>query len=92
MKRSKFTELQIAFTLRQTETGTSVEDVCVKMGVSRATFSRLLKKPLSGQGRLARSGLKVPAARLNGCPCSGRSARVQALGSLARSFGIRVSL
>jgi putative transposase len=33
MKRSKFTEQQIAFALQQAETGTSVEEVCRKMGV-----------------------------------------------------------
>jgi len=34
MKKSRFTEQQIAFALRQAESGTSVEEVCRKMGVS----------------------------------------------------------
>ena len=38
MKRSKFTEEQIAFALKQAEVGTSVEEVCRKMGISDATF------------------------------------------------------
>jgi putative transposase len=43
MKRSKFTEQQIAFTLQQAEAGASVEEVCRKMGVSQATFYRWKK-------------------------------------------------
>jgi putative transposase len=40
MKKSKFTEQQIAFALHQAESGTSVVEVCRKMGVSEATFYR----------------------------------------------------
>jgi putative transposase len=43
MKRSKFTEQQIAFALQQAEAGASVEEVCRKMGVSQATFYRWKK-------------------------------------------------
>jgi len=38
MKTTKFTEEQIAFALRQAETGTKVAEVCRKMGISDATF------------------------------------------------------
>ncbi|KFA15674.1 transposase, partial [Xanthomonas vasicola pv. musacearum NCPPB 4392] len=38
MKKSKFTEAQIAFALKQAETGTTVEEICRKMGISQATF------------------------------------------------------
>lgn len=38
MKRSKYTEEQIAFALRQAESGISVGEVCRKMGVSEKTF------------------------------------------------------
>ena len=44
MKRSKFTEAQIAFALKQSETGTRVEEVCRKMGISQATFFNWKKK------------------------------------------------
>nr|WP_293939394.1 transposase [Sphingobacterium sp. UBA5996] len=44
MKRSKFTEAQIAFALRQSETGTRVEEICRQMGVSQATFFNWKKK------------------------------------------------
>jgi len=44
MKKSKFTEEQIAFALKQAETGTSVEEVCRKMGISQATFYNWRKK------------------------------------------------
>jgi len=44
MKRSKFTESQIIFTLKQAETGIKVEEVCRKMGISEATFFNWKKK------------------------------------------------
>ena len=40
MKKSKFTEQQIAFALQQAEGGTSVAEVCRKMGIAEATFYR----------------------------------------------------
>lgn len=44
MKRSKYTEEQIAFALKQAELGTAVPEVCRKMGVSEATFYNWKKK------------------------------------------------
>lgn len=44
VKRSKFTQEQIAFALRQAENGTSVGEVCRKMGVSENTFYRWKRK------------------------------------------------
>ena len=44
MKRKRFTEEQIAFALRQEESGIPVGEVCRKMGVSEATFYRWKKK------------------------------------------------
>jgi putative transposase len=44
MKRSKFTESQILFALKQAETGVNVEEVCRKMGISEATFYNWKKK------------------------------------------------
>ena len=44
MKKSKFTEQQIAFALKQAESGISVEEVCRKIGVSEATFYNWKKK------------------------------------------------
>lgn len=38
MKKSKFTEEQIAFALKQVESGTTAEEICRKMGISQATF------------------------------------------------------
>ena len=38
MKPSKFSEEQIAYALRQAESGTAVADVCRQIGVSEATF------------------------------------------------------
>lgn len=34
MKKTTFTEEQIVFTLKQAETGTRVDEVCRKMGIS----------------------------------------------------------
>jgi putative transposase len=44
MKTSKYTEEQIAFALRQAETGVRVPEVCRKMGISEQTFYRWKKK------------------------------------------------
>jgi putative transposase len=44
MKKTKFTEQQIAFALKQAETGTRVDEVCRKMGISEATFYNWKKK------------------------------------------------
>lgn len=49
MKKSKFTEEQIAFALKQAESGTTVEEICRKMGISQATFYAWRKK-LGGSG------------------------------------------
>ncbi len=49
MKKSKFTEAQIAFVIKQSETGTKLEEVCRKMGISDATFYNW-KKAYSGIG------------------------------------------
>ena len=44
MKKSKFTEAQIVFAIKQSETGVSVAEVCRKMGISEATFYNWKKK------------------------------------------------
>ena len=49
MKRNRYADEQIAFALRQAESGTSVEEVCRKLGVSEATFYRW-KKQFAGMG------------------------------------------
>lgn len=44
MKKSKFTESQIAFILKQGEEGTAVAEVCRKAGISEATYYNWRKK------------------------------------------------
>ena len=44
MKKTRFTEEQIAFALRQAETGTRISEVCRKMGIADATFYNWKKK------------------------------------------------
>ena len=44
MKRSKFSEEQVVYALRQAESGTPVGDVCRQLGVSEATFYAWKKK------------------------------------------------
>ena len=49
MKRKLYTDEQVAFALRQAESGTAVEEICRKMGVSEPTFYRW-KKRFAGMG------------------------------------------
>lgn len=49
MPKKRFTDEQIAFALRQAEAGTSVSEICRKMGVAEATFYRW-KKASAGMG------------------------------------------
>jgi len=49
MKRKRYTEEQIAFALRQAESGTPVAEVTRKMGISEQTFYRW-KKKFAGMG------------------------------------------
>jgi putative transposase len=44
MRKSRFTEAQIAMALRQGEAGTPVEDICRKLGISEGTYFRWKKK------------------------------------------------
>ena len=44
MKKSKFTEAQIAFAIKQFETGTRVDEISRQMGISQATFFNWKKK------------------------------------------------
>lgn len=44
MKKSKFTEAQVAFALKQSETGVRVSEICRKMGISEPTFYNWKKK------------------------------------------------
>ena len=44
MKKSRFTEEQIALAIKQSELGTKVEEICRKMGISDATFYKWRQK------------------------------------------------
>jgi putative transposase len=44
MKKSKFTEAQIVFAIKQSETGVAISEICRKMGISEATFYNWKKK------------------------------------------------
>jgi putative transposase len=57
MKKSKYTEEQIGYALKQAELGTTVVEVCRKMGVSEATYYNWKKKY---------GGLGVPEFRSSG--------------------------
>ena len=49
MKKSRFTEEQIAFALRQAESGTPIAEIVRKMEISEVTFYRW-KKKYAGMG------------------------------------------
>ena len=59
MKKSNYTEEQIAFALKQAELGTPVEEVCRKMGISDAAFYNWRKK-FGGLGPSEVRRLKQP--------------------------------
>ena len=70
MKRKRYTDEQIAFALRQAETGTAVDEICRKLGVSEATFYRS-KKQFVGMGvaeirRLKQLERREPEAEATG--------------------------
>ena len=64
MKRSKFSEAQIAFVLKQAEDGTTIGEVCRKAGISDATFYAWRKKYA---GSDAVGDAAVAAARRREC-------------------------
>ncbi len=49
MKRKRYSDEQIAFALRQAESGTAVEEICRKLGISEPKFHRW-KKQYAGMG------------------------------------------
>ena len=49
MKKSRYSAEQVAFALRQAESGTLVPEVCRKMGIAEQTFYRW-KKRFDGMG------------------------------------------
>ena len=49
MKKSRYSEEQVAYALRLAESGTPVADVCRQIGISEATFY-LWKKKYGGLG------------------------------------------
>ena len=44
MKKKRFTEAQIAFALRQAESGTPVKEITRRLGITEQTFYRWKKK------------------------------------------------
>ena len=49
MKKSRYSEEQITYALRQAEGGSAVPEICRKMGISEATFY-IWKKKFGGIG------------------------------------------
>ena len=49
MKSSRYTAEQVAFAMRQAESGTSAPEICRKMGIAEQTFYRW-KKKYTGMG------------------------------------------
>jgi len=67
VKKSRFTEEQIAYALKQAELGMGVAEICRKLGVAEATFYNWKKK----YGGLGPSELKrLPSVKHNGIGAS----------------------
>jgi putative transposase len=49
MKRKRYSDEQISFAVRQAESGTPVDEICRRMGISEPTFYRW-KKKFAGMG------------------------------------------
>jgi putative transposase len=57
MKQKRYTDEQIAFALRQAESGTAAAEICRKLGVFEPTFYRW-KKQFAGMGTVEIRRLK----------------------------------
>ena len=62
MKKSNYSAEQVAFALRQAESGTSVPEICRKMGISEQTFYRWKRKYV-GMGVAEVRRLRGPGGR-----------------------------
>ena len=61
MKKKRYTDEQIAYALRQAESGTPIVEVCRKLGVSEATFYNWRSKFAgNGSGGAARAAAAAP--------------------------------
>ncbi|AYO96405.1 transposase [Xanthomonas axonopodis pv. commiphoreae] len=58
MKKSRFTEEQVAYALKQVELGMAVGEVCRKMGIAEATFY-VWRKEYDGLGLSELKRLRV---------------------------------
>lgn len=66
MPKKRFSDEQIAFALRQAEAGTTVGEICRKMGIAEATFygpSRRRFACLPGNGKKVYDGMGVSEIR-----------------------------
>ena len=94
MRKSKFTGDQIAFTLKQAELGTSVEEVCRKMGISDATLYVWRKKYASaGPSELRRlRQLEEENCKLKQMRCEGHTNNVKRIYRSYREEGLSLRL
>jgi transposase-like protein len=80
MRKSEFTEEQIAFALKQAETGTLVKEVIRKLGITQQTFypwkRKAYRKSNGGITRL-RKALHCPPVRLRRPPVRGEFYEVE---------------
>ena len=84
MKKSRFTEEQIAFTLRQAESGTAIQEITRKLGISEQTFYRW-KKKYAGMGIAEQRRRNIMEA-LCGLTPTWQSVRVQLNGNVRIRF------
>lgn len=66
MKRNRYKYEQVAFALRQAESGTALEEICRLLGVSEPTFYRW-KKQFAGMGYWRSGGLSNSRSKMPRC-------------------------
>lgn len=84
MPKKRFSDEQIAFALRQAEAGTTVGEICRKMGIAEATFYRW-KKVYAGMAAPCSGSRNFSPPPFTACACRA----VRDLSNVSQIFVLR---